>query len=377
MPEPWETKLHALQTLTPPEPPWERPPGSRPRRPSGPKQPSRLVAGIVAVAVAVAAILVARAAFGGGGGAPTGVESPAVSPTEVDGSHTRSESIALHESLGLRCTVTLPTVVQPGRELPLTFSIKNVSGAPVDEPSGYSDVRVLAGDGTTWDAADTSRGVSGGGYEPPQQIAPGAAETSRSGIAVQFPGPLSVTPICAGQTMPPLATTVAVPGATPDAEAAVRRAVAATSGLFARCAPTASQATIGTVVSPDHAHSMDVRCSATVNAAPGFAVVTLLMSTPADGPVPKVSDGLVVPAEITAKGDAEAIVWRFVVTANNVFSVGAATHTSTRGYDAMEPDYFIGHRGWHGGGASRCGGDAYIGGGNGRQVGIAFIDVCH
>jgi hypothetical protein len=379
MPEAWETKLHALQNLTPPERPWEQPRGTRPGRPTGPKQPSRLLAGVVAVAVAIAATLVARAAFGGGGDNPTGVQTPAASPIQTGGPNGTSETVALRGSHGLRCTVTLPPVVQPGRDLPLTFSIENVTGAPVDEPSGYSSVQIQDGDGMTWDTADLSAayGGSGGGYSPPQQIAPGAAETSTADVAVQFPGPLSVIPVCAGQTMPPLSTDVADPGTTPAPGAAVARAVAATSGLFAGCAPTPSEATVGTVVSPDHANSMDVRCSATVRAAPGFAIVTLLMNTPANAPAPNVSDGFVVPAEITAKGDTEAIVWRFVVTPNNVYPVGASTHTSTRGYDAMEPVYSVGARGWHGGGASRCGGDGTIGGNRGGQVGIAFIDVCH
>ncbi|HEV8088318.1 MAG TPA: hypothetical protein VGQ50_06570 [Actinomycetota bacterium] len=379
MPEPWETKLHALQILTPPERPWEHPRGARLGSPSGPRQPSRLLAGVVAVAVAVAAILVARAAFGGGGNTSTGVRTPAASPTQTGSPQGTSESVALRGSHGLRCTVTLPPVVQPGRDLALTFSIENVSGAPVDQPSGYSSVQIQDGDGMTWDTADLSAamGVSGGGYSPPQQMAPGASETSTADVAVQFAGPLSVTPVCAGQTMPALSTDVADPGTTPLPGAAVARAVAATSGLFARCAPTPSEATIGTVMSPDHAHSMDVRCSAAVKTAPGFAVVTLMMNTPADGPVPDVSNGFVVPAQITAKGNAEAIVWRFVVTANNVYPVGASTHTSTRGYDAMEPEYNVGAGGWHGGGASRCGGDGTIAGGNGKQVGIAFIDVCH
>ena len=88
--------------------------------------------------------------------------------------------------------------------------------------------------------------------------------------------------------------------------------------------------------------TMDVRCSADIKTEPGFAVVTLEMSSPADKPSPNLSDGIVVPPHLaTNAGQSETIVWRFVVTGTDALPVGSATRFSTKAANAMDSEFEI------------------------------------
>ncbi len=290
-----------------------------------------------------------------------------------------SENVLLAKTPGVRCTASMPAVVEPGAQLGLTMTLENVTDATVKAttPPPAFPVEVQAGDGTTWDTADLMNHSWPG--ELPTPLAPGESKTVQlQPLAVQFPGPLTVTPTCAGERMPALDADVANPGSTPRPEDAVTRAVAATAGLFNGCTPTPAASTVGTVSPPDDPmRSLEVRCAAQVRSEPGFAIVTLVMSTPSSAESPKVPGGLLLSVDLASDtGNAETLAWRFVVTPTGVLPVASATHTRTEAADAMDTAYELSSKGWGDGGQSRCGGDEYSAGGDGSSVLIVIYEAC-
>ncbi len=290
-----------------------------------------------------------------------------------------SVSMALAKTNGIECTASMPSVVQPGADLGLTMTLTNVSDGPVKvslAELGYP-VRVEAGDQTIWDTTELLS--HSWPYIPPRTLDPGESKAPPlEPLAVQFPGSLTVVPTCAGERMPPLHAEVENLGSTPSPEDAVARAVGATSGLFDGCAPGPTRTVVGTVAPPDDPSlSLDVRCAAHMTRAPGFVVVTLVMSTPSSEGPPPVPPGMLVSPDLASDtGNAETLAWRFVVTPTNVWPVASATRTKTVGADAMDTEYEVSSKGWHDGGSSRCGGEGGSMGGNGTWVTISFYNVC-
>ncbi len=309
---------------------------------------------------------------------PTAVRSAPASSIEPTTQQT-SESMLLDKPAGVRCTATVPAMVRPGEQLPLTIEIQNTSAADVEVTPFPADVSVKAGDGTVWDTATLTQGSMGGGFILPKNLSPGEQkELLVPPLAVQFSGPLAVTPTCLGAAMAPMPVEVSDLGQAPTPDEAVATAVTASSGLFGPCAPTATHSATGTIVAPSEATmTMEVRCSAQVVTETGFDVVTLVMSTPSDKPAPQIPTGIVTPPELAAgSGAAETLVWRFVVTGTDVFPVGSSTHFRTKAADAMDSQFIISARGWRPGGASGCGGDGIVSGGDGRTVTISFYNAC-
>jgi hypothetical protein len=285
----------------------------------------------------------------------------------------------LDKPAGVRCTATVPTMVRPGEQLPLTIEIQNTSAADVEVTPFPADVSVKAGDGTVWDTATLTQGSIGGGFILPKNLSPGEQkELLVPPLAVQFSGPLAVTPTCLGAAMAPMPVEVSDLGQAPTPNEAVATAVTASSGLFGPCAPTATHSATGTIVAPSEATmTMEVRCSAQVVTETGFDVVTLVMSTPSDKPAPQIPTGIVTPPELAAgSGAAETLLWRFVVTGTDASPVGSSTHFRTKAADAMDSQFIISAKGWRPGGASGCGGDGIVSGGDGRTVTISFYNAC-
>jgi len=218
--------------------------------------------------------------------------------------------------------------------------------------------------------------MSGG---TPKKLGPGEQQSLLvAPLAVQFPGPLAITPTCLGEAMAPIPTEVPKPGPTPMPDVALISAITATSGLFGPCAPTVTASATGMIAAPTEATmTMDVRCSAQVATEAGFSVVTLEMSTPSDKPAPKISEGIVSPPDLASDaGAAETLVWRFVVTETDAFPVGSATHFRTKAADAMDTQFTISTKGWRPGGAAGCGGEGIVSGGDGRTATISFYNAC-
>ena len=349
----------------------------RPERPlpSGPS-PGRRVA-IAAFALLIFAGATTFLLLAGGGGLGT-VAAPTKRPTAS--AEPASVSMMLKETPGIRCTATIPSVVQPGEKLGPTYTLENVSDGTVKVSLvayGFP-VRVEAGNGATWDTAD----LMNHSWPPvlPTPLAAGASTTMESEtLAVQFPGPLTVAPTCAGERMPQLHVTVADPGATPTPDEAVTRAIGAASGLFDRCPPPANGSTVGTITPPDDPSLTleDVRCSTEVATFPGFAVVTFVITTPSSGSEPSVPLGILLPLDLPTKdGNAETVAWRFVVTATDVSPVAGATHSRTVDADAMATAYEVSTTGWSTGGSSRCGGEGFSSGGDGSSAYVEFFNAC-
>jgi len=78
----------------------------------------------------------------------------------------------------------------------------------------------------------------------------------------------------------------------------------------------------------------------------------------------------------TDNGAAETLVWRFVVTGSDAFPVGSATQYRSKAADAIDTQFDISPKGWRSGGASHCGGDGIVAGGDGRTVTIVFYNAC-
>jgi hypothetical protein len=304
--------------------------------------------------------------------------------TPVDAGST-TESVMLDKYPGIRCTASIPDVVQPGGKLGLELTLENLSGSTRHDISPYAPftASIVDADGTTWESSDQP-GFGGGGYIPPEPFPPGATKHANvDPFPIEFPGPLKVTPACLGEPLPAMAVQVADPSATPAPQDAVRRAVSATNGLFDGCTPTLTGSVVGTVSPPDDpSRTLKVRCAAQVKSEQGFAVVTLVMSTPSSADTPSIPDGPLTAAglpgspPLTQDNGAETLAWRFVVTSTDVVPVESATHFKTHNADVMIAEYEVSQNGWKGGGATRCGGDAYVGGSSGQSAVIAFTDAC-
>ncbi|MGZ4131427.1 MAG: hypothetical protein ACXVWF_00135 [Actinomycetota bacterium] len=294
---------------------------------------------------------------------------------------TISVSKMLGKTLGIRCTASMPDVVQPGAPLDLGYTLENVTNAPVKVslfPPSFP-VRVRAGDGSTWDTADLMN--HSWPMTLPTPLAPGATKTvAPQPLAVQFAGPLTVTPTCAGEPLPALHAAVADLGPTPPAEDAVARAAASASGLFDACLPPPDGAVVGTIAPPGGGGVSleDIRCSARIESDPGFAVVTFAITTPSAAPAPSIPQGLLSTVDVpSADGNAETVVWRFVVTDSGAYPVGSTTHAKTVPADAMDTSYDITSEGWSAGDTSSCGGEDISWGGTGSSVTVVFFDACH
>lgn len=339
------------------------------RRARGRRARRYAVTGLVAV-VTTAAIALALFALSRIGSPPAGAANE---------SEQVSESMMLTKTPGVLCTASMPAEVAPGAPLGLTMSLENITDTTVKvslfQPA--FPVRVIAGDGMTWDTADLMAHSWPGVLPTP--LASGLSKmVELQPLRVQFPGPLTVTPSCAGEPMPALHADVAKPGPTPADGDAVSRAVSATSGLFDGCSPTPIGSAVGLVSPPDDsAPSLQVRCAAEVRTFPGFVVVTLVMSTPSTAASPTVPDGLLLSPNLASQSvNAQTLAWRFVVTATTVHPVASATHDVTKPAGAMDTVYEVLSTGWRPGGTSRCGSEDFSAGGDGRSVFIVFYEAC-
>lgn len=339
------------------------------RRARGRRARRYAVTGLVAV-VATAAIALPLFALSRIGSPPAGAANE---------SEQVSESMMLTKTPGVLCTASMPAEVAPGAPLGLTMSLENITDTTVKvslfQPA--FPVRVIAGDGMTWDTADLMAHSWPGVLPTP--LASGLSKmVELQPLRIQFPGPLTVTPSCAGEPMPALHADVAKPGPTPADGDAVSRAVSATSGLFDGCSPTPIGSAVGLVSPPDDsAPSLQVRCAAEVRTFPGFVVVTLVMSTPSTAASPTVPDGLLLSPNLASQSvNAQTLAWRFVVTATTVHPVASATHDVTKPAGAMDTVYEVLSTGWRPGGTSRCGSEDFSAGGDGRSVFIVFYEAC-
>jgi hypothetical protein len=292
-----------------------------------------------------------------------------------------SVSSMLEKTPGVRCTATMPSVVDPGAPLGLAYTLENVTDRPVDVstfPPSFP-VQVRAGDGSTWDTGDLMS--HSWPMTLPIALPPGERKkVEPQSLTVQFPGPLTVRPTCVGERMPDLRAAVANLGPAPSAQDAVVQAAAAASGLFDACLPSPNGAVVGTIAPPGGAAVSlpDVRCSAQVTNDPGFVVVTFVATTPSTAPPPSIPPGLLSTVDApSAQGNAETVVWRFVVTGSGAYPVGSASHAKSVPADAMDTSYDITSKGWSSGDRSACGGEDVAWGGDGSSVTVVFFDACH
>jgi len=364
----------ALDTLSAPDL-WSE--VTSPGRPEGPVRRSlpSPIRRLTVAAFALVVFAVSTSLLVLGGGDPPPPEEPP---------HPVSISMQLQRTPGVQCTASMPSLLEPGRSLGLTFTLTNVSEEAVEVSSFPPSfpVRIEAGDGTIWDTAE----LMAHSWPAPRPISLEAGEDLRvdpEPIAVQFPGPLTVHPTCAGERMDALTVPISRVGASLPSDEALARAVDATSGLLDGCRPTSSGSVVGSIVAPgagsDPKLTLDARCSATIHTQEGFTVVTFVISVPAAAPTPIAPEGLLNGFELPIADDpaAETIAWRFVVTDRDVFPVASATHARTptaRG--TMDVEYQVTLDGWTRGGESLCGGELSSSGGNGRSATVVFLDPC-
>jgi hypothetical protein len=305
-----------------------------------------------------------------------------VSSTTGSASETLTESVELDDTSGVWCTASISSTLEPAAAAGVRFTLENRSSSPQDVstfPPAFP-VKITDGEGTVWDTGDLM--AHSWPMMPPVSLAPGGTtKVDPEGFRVQFPGPLRVVPTCAGQAMDPFTVSVAGGGPALDEEDAVRRAAEAGQGLLSGCTqPAVDGGSTYTVASPEEAGgALEVRCAVGVGMYDGFSVVTFTLVAPSDAAIPSIPEGPLVGVPIAggAEGSAETIVWRFVVTTSDAGPVASATasHTVPAG-DRMAVSYDVSARGWTAGDRSRCGGESYSTGGDGRTVNVVFLDTC-
>jgi hypothetical protein len=283
-----------------------------------------------------------------------------------------------------RVTATIPTPVEVGRPLKVTFRIRNVSKQPRKIQLDYATSLwfvVHSPDGTTYDTrrAYELSGSLGGPRRPPTKLRPGATATRRGAyLRVQWSGPLNVTPGIGQEELPPLRVAVTTPGHAPTDHAGVAEVVAATGHLLDHCRPTSPGVAVsGKIVAPKRsAPPMPARCAITLRRERGFLVAQVLIAVP-----PRYRGVHLQPPyeQLTwpKRGrNTEMIGWQFVVTGKGAISVGSTSMESTKAGKLMAPEWQWTTSGWKGQpGGARCGG---TGGGGGGYVGplIEFVSVC-
>jgi hypothetical protein len=324
----------------------------------------------------VIGLLILVACGRGGGEIPSSVETPSVG--------TVSTSAMLKDLPGVRCTASASAVAQPGALLDVSYTLENTSDKPVKVtgfPPSYPMV-VHAADGSAWDTADLMS--HSWPYPRGESLPPGATRSidakDLTPLYVQFPGPFSVTPTCEGQQLDPLQIELGASAITPSPSNAISRAAGPTSGLFDRCVPEADQPAIGLIGPPPGSDlsPFEARCSADVETWNGFSVVTFIIVAPIDvGPI-TVPPGLITPWELpspVAHSNGEVVVWRFVVPGEGAaISVGSAARVESARSSGYERLFDVSSSGWHGDGASRCGGSGFDGGS--ASATVVFLDEC-
>jgi hypothetical protein len=216
----------------------------------------------------------------------------------------------------------------------------------------------------------------------PDRLASGdSIDSHPDEMPIQHPGPLTIEARCHGERMPALTMQVDQRAAPLDVADAIVRAVDATQGLFAACAPSGDSTVEGSIGVPESGvPPMAATCGARVETYPGFSTVDLMAVTPPlpGGALPDLPPGPPVPLmpleNLPAEPNIEMIVWRVVVTPDGAFGGGSTIAYRTQPRDAMAEDWSLGPDGWEGPGGTRCGGS---GGGGGWYGGsVVYIDVC-
>jgi hypothetical protein len=241
----------------------------------------------------------------------------------------------------------------------------NLGGKRVDVYP-YGDTLLIRGaDGAEYDTfKGSSWAISAGPIAKPIVVQPGSRYSSDpSELPVRWEGPLTITPRCQGNELPPLTIAVADPGPTPSAQDALSRSAQATQ-IFRECMPNQDgSSVVGTISPPDGAgfDPITTRCWAQIQRYEGFATVTFAFVSPLSAPAEpltqywfdlRIPEGA-VPAEVSQ--------WTFVVTADRVLSVdGPAGKATERGGTPpllTDVDYIYEQGTWHHGDpGSTCGG---------------------
>jgi len=320
------SRLRGLDSLEAPDL-WERatrldPRGPDPEPASNPAS-RRLLAGFVALAVFLAAGAFAWSAF-----RPD--RTPEVIPASPTSTLTSSAVLA---DGTIRCTAVFDTgTVDPGSQVGVTFHETNISGAPVDVAIGENGAAgwLLISSGGQ-QVSDTSLAHSGVGGPPPTQKSLAAGDSvsiEARDTPILWPGPLEVTPVCEGQTMPPVTLDTATTQAPGSPAEAVDMAVADTGGFFTNCPPKADGSWSQGSVPVGGGSTLDTRCGAWVQENPVFDLVVLAAVAPSNAPELDLSTLpaaiQAVPMGVVPKGMGVRW-WVYVVTATDAQHAGGHT----------------------------------------------------
>ncbi len=234
----------------------------------------------------------------------------------------------------VRCTATVPALLQPGEPTGLIFTFENTGSEPAKvtlQEEGNADIRITAADGSVYDTGH-ERGLYAGGIWF-VTLAPGATETTgvTMDVAVRWDGPLTIVPTCQKTALEPLQVGVADPGPTPSPADALAAALADTRDMFASCEPTLDPAGVvgeirrpgaETPASPSPTgQSVAALCWATIRSQQGFDVVTLSYQSPPSAPSFTPGTYFLEDALPPGGGFSQVGRWTFVVTAAAATSV--------------------------------------------------------
>ena len=279
----------------------------------------------------------------------------------------------------VRCTATLTTPVQAGRELRVSFRFHNVSTqtAHVDLAYGGMWAFIQGTDGASYDTRIPVENQHGPTI-PPVPIAPGATKTVRlPPVRVRWEGPLRVTPGCGLSALHAVRIPVTSPGRPASAKAAVKAVVAATGHLLDRCRPVfPGVAVTGRIDAPHHsAPPLRTQCSVTLRAKTGFDVAQVLVTTTPKPPHVRLNQLYEQFTWPPNGGNAIAVAWQFVVTKDGATSVAAANVESSTGKGFASAWEWTSTGPSNRRGRAGCGG---TGGGGGSYLGplVVFVSAC-
>jgi len=189
----------------------------------------------------------------------------------------------------LECTAVFPSsVLRPGTQTGVEFRVTNHSagGQPVAVGTGGASgtLEFRTEDGLV--LAD-SASMNEGGIGPPSSgiyVPPGESTSIVArDPSVIWPGPLVVTPTCAGRRLPPVTLSVGGAGAPQDSEQALDGAIDSLSPVLDRCRPLPVDGAPNAGTVQSRGRDFEARCVATFDANPRFWVVTVAAFSPPDG----------------------------------------------------------------------------------------------
>jgi hypothetical protein len=241
----------------------------------------------------------------------------------------------------VRCTATVPSVVQVGRALEARIALHNVSKRPVTISVSVFDAGLVlrAADGTTYDSGQELQGLTIPPPIPRKLRAGGWLRLGPVRIPVRWPGPLQLTPECLGKRLRTFRVGVATPWPPPDESAAIEEVVVGSAHLLDQCRPQTAGVAVNGTIQPSSGTGppMPAQCSISITRQGRFLVAQELVVTPLGLSGVQIYQpyetlwpiGTLV--GLAASPPYEAVAWEFVVTQEKAIPVAAATLSASCG----------------------------------------------